>query len=70
MKILQTIWITGRDTIGVVLIENEIGQQSARIGIANTGSETTDITHIVEWGAKLTEEQAAGFFNQITNYKK
>ncbi len=70
MKILKTEWFsTLKGEVGVVLIENEIGQQSARIAPITGTNELHDTHLVAEFGAKLSEKQAAGFFNDLKNYK-
>ena len=71
MKILKTEWFsTLKGEIGVVLIENEIGQQSARIAPVSGISEMSDSQTVADFGAKLSEKQAAGFFDDLKNYKQ
>lgn len=70
MKILKSQWFsTLRGDVGIVLIENEIGQQSARMAPVSGTSEEEDSKAVAEFGVKLSEKQAAGFFENLKNYK-
>ena len=82
-KILAVEWRSARDTVGVVLIQNAVGQKSARIGTVQTielpsigkihvGNETTDARYIADHGAKLSFQEAVGFFPWLKEeeYKK
>lgn len=83
MRILDTTWRSAKDTIGIVLIENDAGEQSARIGPVMTIGEGTvkirlnltevqDSQYIADHGAKLSFKEAQAFFPWIKeeNYKK
>ena len=50
-------------------VKNEMGQQSARISPVDGESEESDAIKVAELGAKLSEKQAAGFFDGLKNYK-
>jgi|WetSurMetagenome_2_1015567.scaffolds.fasta_scaffold200679_2 hypothetical protein len=69
-KILSWTWRSARDSVGIVLIENDIGEVSARIGVAKGNPELSDAEYIAEWGAKLSYNEALGFFPylQKTDY--
>jgi hypothetical protein len=75
MKILAIEWRSAVDTVGIVLIENDFGQQSARIGAIDTDafgrSEEHDKQYIANTGAKLIYREAKAFFPFIKkgNYK-
>jgi len=71
MKILKATWFsTLRGNIGIVLIENETEQQSARISPVLGHDETYDANVVAEFGSKLTQKQAESFFGEIKNYKQ
>lgn len=77
MRILKVEWRSALDTVGIVLIENDMGQQSAKIGVANhimmlSIDEEADALYIAENGAKLTFNEARGFFPDLDEkkYKK
>lgn len=62
MKILNSEWRSARDTVGIVLIENDMGKQSARIGVARSPDEFVDAVLIAQNGAKLSFREAQAFF--------
>lgn len=54
MKIIDTIWFTSMYfTIGIVIIENEMGERKAYMGTGSGTDEAADVKRISEWGAKL-----------------
>ena len=69
MKQLRgAVWIGG--TFGVILIENDIGEQSARIEIITYPmDELLSSRYISQYGAKLTYKQASGFFDNLDELK-
>ncbi len=73
-KILGIEWRNARRNVGFVLIENDIGEQSVRVGCAEPFSvdEEQDINMIVDYGSKLSFNEAKGFFPHIEEkkYKK
>lgn len=82
-KVIATEWRSARDTVGIVLIENDAGEQSARIGvlkyveiegcyIRGAYSDEEDAQYIADNGAKLSFTEAKAFFPWITEekYKK
>lgn len=81
MKILQWRWFNASNgMVGVVLVENEIKEQSVRIGCTHRSpfslmvkaTEKQDLLLIMNIGAKLSYEEAKGYFPKIKkgNYKK
>lgn len=56
--------------IGFVHVRNEMEQESVMVGVGKGISEIADAQHISEWGGRLTESQARGFFPEIKNYRK
>lgn len=55
MKIIDTSWFTEQEgtTIGIVVIENEIGDRKAYIGTGAGYDEDVDRRHISERGDKV-----------------
>lgn len=50
MKILDHIWFNARDCVGIVLIETEIGEHKAYIGVGVSKNEIWDLNWIASWG--------------------
>ena len=72
-KILNYKWVNdARNVIGFVHCENSAGEEVVVCGVGTgaDSAEEEDAGHIADWGAKLTEQQARGFFPEIKNYKK
>lgn len=72
MKAIAVVWVTCGETIGVVLGENEFYQQ-AYMKVARGYDKDIDIQRVLDLGAKLTVEQAVGFFGgqvDVEKYKK
>lgn len=79
MKILAVEWRSAKDTVGFVLMENEIGEQSVRVGKTKPNPDYPfvaplhdDVRYIAYNGAKLSFKEAQAFFPWIKeeNYKK
>lgn len=73
MKILDSLFLTGKWSTIFVLIENGIGEKSVRMGHHTPGYfPDQDIKEVADWGEKLTFAQAAGFFPTLDekDYKK
>lgn len=66
-KIISVEWRSANGTVGFVLIENSIGQQSVRVGGVQPGSfnSALDARHIADHGAKLSFDEAVGFFPDL-----
>ena len=63
IEILNHRFISGRDTVGVVLIKNNTGRIKCYIGVARGFfDEQFDIDYIRDWGAKLTYQEAKALF--------
>jgi hypothetical protein len=62
MKAINNSWLTTRGgCIGIVLAENEYGQQ-AYITVVPGNDEEQDIKNVMDWGSKLDIAKASGFF--------
>lgn len=60
-KILSSLWFNemGRvGCIGIVTVENELGERKAYVGIGSGFDEAADARHIAEYGGKLTLDDA------------
>lgn len=73
MKILDSYWFTNVGIIGVILVENDAGEQTARIAALEISTtQDADCTLIARNGARLSYGMAKGFFPYIQKkkYKK
>jgi len=66
MEIIKVSWITGRNTIGIVLAKNEIGELHVYIGVGTGNDEDEDIQSILDWGTKLKPEVFKSIFERFT----
>lgn len=70
-KIVKYEWRSGRDTVGIVLVQKDDGRYIAYIGIVDkmTGgfNEEQDAQYIADWGAKLSLAEALAFFPNDIN---
>lgn len=65
-KIIQIEWRSGIDTVGIVLCELTTGELRAYIGVPKTNDdEDIDARYIADYGAKLSFDEAVGFFPKI-----
>ena len=69
-KIIDAKWRTGADTVGIVAfhtIKPSIGDGAWRavIGAGQGLSTSEDTDHIADYGARLTKEEAYGFFPEL-----
>ena len=68
IKIIATEWRSGRNIVGIILVQSEAGNQRAYIGIWPeddfnvTSSEKEVANSIADWGCKLSYEEAEPFF--------
>ena len=67
MIILCTEWRTARDTIGILLCKNEMGQVKCYIGSGDGFDEEVDKNNIADYGAKLQMKEAIAFFPDWEN---
>lgn len=63
-KLLRYKWFSGRDTVGFVAIQRIDGWK-AFVGVAQGGSEQSDLQYIVDWGATLPKELAIAVFPML-----
>ena len=62
MKILNWIWRSGRDTVGIVLVECDDGKKRTYMGVATGITEEGDAHLIADHGARLAYHEALAFF--------
>ena len=67
MTILEVRWRTGYWSLGVLLLEDDIKELIAYIGVASGVSEEYDANLIAEHGMKLSRIEAVGFFPEYAN---
>lgn len=53
--VLAVEWFSGRDAIGVVVVQNTIGERKAYIGVGlgDFSDEETDVQHIADFGTRV-----------------
>ena len=62
MTVVDTLWITGLDTIGIVKCTDEItGETKFYMGVGNEIDENDDIKYITEYGTKINSEYLRNF---------
>jgi len=65
--IIDTYWINGAlGTVGIVLTENEF-KQTAYIGVCHGDRQDFDEKYIMDYGSKMSKDQAKGFFGNLVN---
>ena len=77
-NILAVRWLTNRDAfMGVVAIETDTHEEDttkrtwkAYVGICRGDDPKSDMQYIAAWGAALFEQEARGFFPEITRAYK
>jgi len=67
-KIIKTVWKSGRDNIGMVLVETEF-HICGYIAVVSGLSEKKDAEHVSEWGTYLTYKEACGIFGKLDKNK-
>ena len=61
-KIIQTEWRSGKNTIGIVLVQRNDESYQAYIGVSLDEGEHEDAQYIADYGGKLIYREAVGFF--------
>ena len=56
MKILDVAWFSGRDTVGIVRVEDEHDGVRYYIGVGDGHDESGDIQKIADWGSSFPIE--------------
>jgi hypothetical protein len=67
VEIIRWEWRSGRDTVGIVLVQSSDGLKRAYMGVAKSATEETDVMEIAHYGARLRFEEARAFFPELTN---
>ncbi len=62
MEIIDYIWFTSTETVGVVLGKDPYDGYKAYIGVAKGVNELDDVKRIIEWGNKFPLEAAQKLF--------
>jgi len=61
MKVIDTTWVsslTSTGVIGFVVVENDMGKRTARVGLVGGMNVDQDIQRIIQYGSKFSLEQA------------
>jgi hypothetical protein len=66
MEIIKVSWVTGRNTIGIILAKNDIGELHVYMGVGSGNDEKEDIQTILDWGTKLKPEVFNSIFSKFT----
>lgn len=66
MNIIGVEWRTGRDTIGIVAVEDEFGW-NAYLSSVPGGNEHADVQFAKDWGCYLIEREGRAFFPQFSH---
>jgi len=71
MEHIATRWISGRATIGIVLWKSSgTGKLRATIAVVAGEDQNLDTKYVMEWGNRLSYQEAKGFFPDILKNKK
>lgn len=65
IKVLQSEWRSGVDSVGIVLGELGSGQKQAYIGVSKNTTPEADAQHIANWGCRLSFAEAKAFFPEL-----
>ncbi len=68
MKIIDIMWITGKDSIGIACTENDKGERKFRIAKIEGEDIDYDTQQVADWGAEFYPEYVNDFINR--NIKK
>ena len=66
-KILETFWISGAETIGIVAIKNDMDEIKFYIGKGQGLDSDIDIQRIIDYGAKVNPDTVKQFFERNLN---
>lgn len=64
LKILDVIWFSGKNTIGIVVCENKIGERKFYIGVGDGLNAEQDSEKIKNWGSKVNPQFIKNFFER------
>lgn len=71
MKIIDVQWFNGRDTVGIVLIEDmTMHYVKAYVGVGNGISEQADAEAIAQWGSKISQVMAEALFGPLPEWQE
>ena len=70
MIVKDVIWFSGRDTIGIVAAENDMGETKFVIGRGDGWDADVDAQNIADWGSKLDLDFVNRFFERHLNKGK
>jgi hypothetical protein len=66
MKVVNKLWFTNTDCVGIVLCENEYDEKRAYIKKVDGYNEEQDTQTIMDWGSTITLSQAQEIVNHLT----
>jgi len=70
LKLVDIRWFSGRDTIGVVLVEDmTMHYVKAYIGVGQGNNEQADAEHIAQWGSKIPQTMAESLFGPLPEWR-
>lgn len=64
MKIIDTFWMTGKGTVGLVACENDMGERKFYIGTGEGFNKEFDSQNIADWGLRVNKEMFDRFFDR------
>ena len=64
MKVKDVIWFSGKDTIGIVAAENDIGETKFIVGRGDGLDADVDAQNIADWGSKIDLDYINNFFER------
>ena len=70
MEVIDYIWFTTKQSIGIVLVKDPYEGYKSYIGVGVGNNELDDVKHITEWGNKFPLEAAKKLFPNIDFEKK
>ena len=66
MKILDKMWFTsGIGTIGLVLVENDIGEKRVYICPVGGCDEESDAEYVANWGCRVPVDIVINFLSKV-----
>ncbi len=66
MKVIESYWFTTNDgCMGIVVIENDVGERKAYAGTVSGEDEKADTDKLITWGNKLSPAVAQRLANQL-----
>ena len=65
MTVIDVIWFTGKDTIGIVAAKNQEGETKFLIGKGAGYCAKADAQDIADWGAKFDLEYLDRFLKRM-----